>query len=76
MQIRSSFLQRRALRVCTGQLLDEADVALGHFPKYRGELQVQLGDEQSGGAPAVSLRRDHDLNVAAKQHEESHEAIE
>jgi hypothetical protein len=33
-------LQRRTLRVCAGQLLDEADVALGHFPKYGGEWQV------------------------------------
>jgi hypothetical protein len=40
LQIRSSFLQRRTLRVCAGQLLDEADVALGHLPKYGGELQV------------------------------------
>jgi hypothetical protein len=29
LQIRSSFLQRRTLRVCAGQLLDEPDVALG-----------------------------------------------
>jgi hypothetical protein len=26
--------------VCVGQLLDQADVAFGHSPKYGGELQV------------------------------------
>jgi hypothetical protein len=40
LQICSRFLQRRTLRVYAWQLLDEADIALGHFPKYGRELQV------------------------------------
>ena len=59
LKIRSGFLKGGPLRVRTRQFLNEADVALGNFPEYGGQIQVHgpiIGCGNRGLTPAWSRR--------------------